>query len=228
MKTAVMTLTRDRLDYTKHCFAALQRYAGCDFDHYILDNGSKDGTAAWLHQYNTDTLAKVIWKDHNIGIGAGLNELLDYVADCDYDVVVKFDNDCELTQENTLRDVAELVVRGGCILSPRILGLRHPPPTMATLVIGDQRILEVPHVGGIFLAAPAGAFDAFRYSEQSPTWGGDDSEICQWFRAKGGTCGYVERLEAWHYQTTDGQIARYPHYQARKERELEQLGWVTA
>lgn len=217
MKVAVLTCTRDRLDYTKHCFARLREYAGCDYDHYVLDNGSDEDTQDWLV---AGTFSHLWLSPTNIGINRGLNHLLDRL-DGDYDVVVKFDNDCELVRPDTLRDVCDLVVRGGCILSPRILGLRHPPETVQRLLIGDETILEVPHVGGIFLAAPAGVFDTFRYREDRPTWGGDDSELCQHFRRLGGTCGYVERLEAWHYETTDGQVARYPEYWARK---LDELG----
>ena len=53
MNIAVLSLTRDRLDYTKHCFGRLIELAGCDFDWYITDQGSNDGTVDWLHA-NTD------------------------------------------------------------------------------------------------------------------------------------------------------------------------------
>ena len=48
MRVAVLSLTRDRLVYTRHCFAKLHEFAGCEFDHYVLDQGSKDGTDEWL------------------------------------------------------------------------------------------------------------------------------------------------------------------------------------
>ncbi len=48
MRIAVLTLTRDRLDYTQHCFQTLQEFAGCDFDHYVLDQGSTDDTVDCL------------------------------------------------------------------------------------------------------------------------------------------------------------------------------------
>jgi hypothetical protein len=138
----------------------------------------------------------------------------------DYDVIVKFDNDCELTQPDTLKDVAELVDKASCLLSPRILGLRNPPPPMRELAIGDELILDIPQIGGIFLASPAWVFGEFRYNEANPLYGRDDIDLCHWFRAQGGTCGYVKRLEAWHYETTDGQHARYPDYFERKAAEM--------
>ena len=213
LAVAVLSLTRDRLDYTKHCFASLHEHAGIEFDHYVLDQASEDGTQDWLeHEYDPHTLAL---SPDNIGICKGLNVLIAEaeLAD-DYDVIVKFDNDCELTQPNTLRDVCTLVDDGGCILSPRIMGLRNPPRPFRELAIGDESILDVPQIGSVFMAVPAWVYGEFHYDERKMIY--DDVDICAWWRGRGGTCGYVKRLEAWHYETTDGQHERYPEYFARR------------
>lgn len=219
---AVLSLTRDRLDYTRHCFHTLHEFAGCEFDHYVLDQGSEDGTAGWLTaEYFADGAHSMILEPENIGVCRGLNKLLDVAFEHeDYDVVVKFDNDCELVQPDTLRDIAELTVEGGCLLSPRILGLRQPPQATRELVIGDEAILDIPQIGGIFLASPSWVFQEFRYNESNPLYGRDDIDLCHWFRSQGGTCGYVKRFEAWHYESTDGQAARYPDYFERKAAEM--------
>ena len=215
---AVLSLTRDRLAYTKHCFASLHQHAGMAFDHFVLDQASEDGSGEWLDSYEPTVL---IEERENIGVCRALNKLLDVAFEIDdYDVVVKFDNDCELTQQDTLRDVVDLVMEGGCILSPRILGLRNPPAHTRELKIGNETILDVPQIGGIFLAIPAWVFDEFRFNENNPLYGRDDVDLCSWWRGQGGTCGYVKRLEVWHYETTDGQVERYPEYWARKEREM--------
>jgi hypothetical protein len=134
-----------------------------------------------------------------------------------YDVVVKFDNDCELRQPNTLRDVCALTVEGGALLSPRILGLRNPPVMLRAARIGAETILEVAQIGGIFLAAPAWVYaDGYRFDEDAPAWGTDDVSLCAWWRGQGGTVGYVKRLEAWHYETTDGQHDTFPSYFDRR------------
>jgi len=217
---AVLSLTRDRLDYTKHCFRTLREMAGCEFDHYVFDNGSTDGTQDWLRwEYNPEHL---ILSPENIGVCRGLNAMLDAAFEIeDYDVIVKFDNDCELTQHKTLATVARLTDQGGCLLSPRILGLRQPPQPTRELRIGEETILDVPQIGGIFLASPSWVFQEFRYNENNPLYGRDDVDLCWWFREQGGTCGYVKRFEAWHYETTDGQEARYPEYWSRKMAEME-------
>jgi GT2 family glycosyltransferase len=224
MRVAVLSLARDRLQYTQHCFERLHELAGCEYDHYVLDQGSSDGTSEWLFEWARQIRPRqrfLRMMDENIGISRGMNKLLDWVTRTEkYDVIVKVDNDCELTQPGTLHDVAQLALTGGCLLSPRILGLKQPPAATRELRIGEEAILDIPQIGGIFLAAPAWVYDEFRYSDANPLWGGDDVEICAWFRQQGGTCGYVKRLEAWHYETTAGQEAALPDYFTRKRAEM--------
>lgn len=217
MRVAVLSLTRDRLDYTKHCFGTLREFAGCDYDHYVLDNASEDGTVDWLEQQFD--IHHVVSLDENIGIARGLNQLTDVLTD-DYDVIVHFDNDCELTMPNTIRDVARLVHETGAILSPRILGLQNPPATLRKVQHNGEIIRETAQIGGICLTAPAWLFDEYRYPNTLPSWGMEDAHVCSWFRGQlGGTVGYVDRLEAWHYETTAGQRERFPAYFERKDLE---------
>jgi GT2 family glycosyltransferase len=151
----------------------------------------------------------IIGEPENIGINRGMNRVLENLNG-DYDVIVKFDNDCELMQPNTLRDVAALALDGDCILSPRILGLNNPPAAQGEFLIDEERIIDIPQIGGIFMAIPAWVFERFRFDESRLL--DDDVELCWWFRGQGGACGYVERLTANHYETTSGQHARYPEY----------------
>lgn len=216
MSIAVISLTRDRLEYTQHCFDKLREFAGCEFDHYVWDNGSQDGTFEWLEQEFDDCQIDGLYGGgENVGISRAMNAMLDMLkvmAPRDYDVIVKFDNDCELTEPDTLRRVAELTVAGNAFLSPRILGLNNPPASTGTFYIDDEPIWDIPQIGGIFLAAPASVYEEYRYPEDGPTWGMDDAHICHWFRGRGGRCGYVEALTANHYEGTSGQWERYPEY----------------
>lgn len=216
MNILAMTLTRDRLSFTQHCFDTVREFAGCDFDWWVLDNGSTDGTQDWLkHQPDINT----ILLNENVGIGQGLNRILDAAGPENYDAIIHLDNDLELTQRNTLRDLCELVVKGDAILSPRILGLNNPPQHTRELQIDGEVILDVPQIGGICLTVPAWLHDTYRYPAELPLWGLDDAHICATFRQLGGTCGYVKRLEAWHYLGTNGQRAADVPYFVRKDRE---------
>jgi len=218
MNVALFTLTRDRLDYTKHCFERLYEYAGSHFDHYVLDQGSTDGSEQWL--IDAPFPLKTVLYGENIGLARRLNYLYDRSRSvAEYDVIIHFDNDCELTQPNTIRDLAALVAKGNCILPPRILGLNTPPQPTRELRIGDEVILDIPQIGGICLSAPGWVFEEFRYPENLPKWGMEDEAICKWWREQGGTCGYVQRLEAWHYRTTQGQHEDHGWYFERRVKE---------
>lgn len=219
MNIAVLSLTRDRLDYTRHCFASLLANAGCDFDWFITDNGSTDGTVDWLLD-NTD--ATVTSYTDNAGISPALNAMIDdALASADYDVIVKIDNDCELVTPDTLSDVCRLVSDHDAILSPWIKGLRQPPQPLPGVAHPSGQITRMPVIGGIFTAVPAGVFeDGYRHP-LIPTLDGEDFNLCQWYRSQGGTVGYVDGYEAWHYEGTDGQHARYPDYFSRRAEERE-------
>lgn len=219
MKIAVLTLTRDRLDYTRHCFATLHANAGIDFDHYVLDQASTDGTAEWLQSDEFEGAAVAV--DENLGVCRGLNLLLDEVVPAEeYDVIVRFDNDCEVLQPGTLSTVALIAHEYDCILAPHVQGLQNKPATIGRVLAGDLMISETGILGGIFMAIPARLFTehGFRYDESNHPHTGDE-EIVPWWRARGGVCGYLDGFAVNHYETTVGQRSRHPAYWERKDRE---------
>lgn len=217
MNIAVLTLTRDRLSYTQRCFQTLRDNAGCEFDWYVLDQGSGDGTQQWLLEQDDLNVTSL---GRNIGICRGLNLLLaEAVNPADYDVIVRYDNDCEVTQPGTLATVCEAALSNDMILAPRVLGLRQPPPTLYTIEIDDQTVSATAVLGGIFMAIPAHLFAHYRYDERNALWTGDEA-ICAWYLARGGVCGYLESVTVNHYLTTDGQQADDPAYWDRKLREM--------
>lgn len=218
MRVAVLSLTRDRLDYTKHCFARLRELAGCEYDHYVLDQGSRDGTVGWLVE-NRSRFARVELVPDNIGISRGMNVLVG--AAPGYDVYVKFDNDCELTVQGTLQVACDLARRrGNLIVSPQIKGLNQPPNVEEEFVVDDVRLGRVGQIGGIFMAVPGWVFFEYRYDDGNPTWGMDDVGLSRWFRDRDGTLAYLLDYPANHYETTETQKITYPAYWERKKREM--------
>ncbi|CAB4174285.1 Glycosyltransferase 2-like [uncultured Caudovirales phage] len=218
MRIAVLTLTRDRLDFTRRSFKSLHDTAGIEFDHFVIDQGSTDGTPEWLRdEYQPHHLTLL---DHNIGISPGTNTLIREAGD-DYDIIVRFDNDCEVETPGTLAHVADLTYRYGLLLSPTILGLRNPPPTIGKpLSLGGSLVDEKHQIGGVFLVAPADLYttDGFRYADSNPKWGGDDVQVCQWWRSQGGSCGYVQGYNAYHATALQEQAD--PVYFSRKKQEM--------
>lgn len=218
MRVAVLSLTRDRLAFTQHCFRTLDQFAGCDYDHYVFDNASEDGTWEWIADQPG------IWPSRsteNIGVSRGINYLLDEVVPKGYDVIVKFDNDCELTTPDTLKACAEVALEGW-IASPHIQGLNSPPSVEYETSVRPSRRLEgyrvgVPNImGGIFMASPASLYQTYRHDEANPIWGMDDAKIVDHWRAYGGEVGYLLDYPANHYLTTEGQAQADPQYFARK------------
>ncbi len=225
MKICVMTLTRDRADYTRHCFGTLLENAGCDFDHYVLDQASDDDTLEVLGEY-TDEMEEsslnpgcvhLILMDGNVGIHRGWNLLLDTAGD-NYDVYVTFDNDCEVTMHGTLNACAEAAMSGEWIVTPTVCGLHHPLTPGEPTWAGSVRVGETPIVGGICRAMP-GWFvrEGFRFNESMPIWGGDETWIAHQFP---GRVGWLLDWTINHYKTTAGQQAELPGYFTRKFAEM--------
>jgi GT2 family glycosyltransferase len=219
MKVAVLTLLRDRLDYTRHCYQTLIDNAGIDFDWYVVDQGSRDETPRWLEQ---QAYAAAFLLPTNIGICPALNMLLDQACDpAEYDVIVRWDNDCELLMPGTLRTACEVADERGWILAPTVLGLLSPPAQAEHAFLGEHLVAETTHLGGIFQAIPADLFSdfGFRYDESFPPYLGDEA-ICSWWRAQGGRCGYLVDWKVNHYERVAEQRKVLPDYQARKEQEM--------
>ena len=208
-----MSLTRDRLPYTQHCFGRLQQLAGREYDHYVLDNGSRDGTPEWLR---SQSFSAVVLEPENIGCCRGWNRLLELADPGTYDVIVTFDNDCEVVTDNVL-EVAELAARHEVILSPRVQGLLYPPPAINVFSLDGYDIEETMILGNIFMAIPTSVFTSggFRWDTRHQVWDGGES-VTAWFRDRGGHCGYVAGFEVNHYKTTMGQVVDIPWYFERR------------
>jgi len=113
--------------------------------------------------------------------------------------------------------VAGLAHEHDVILSPQVLGLMYPPPTIANLQLGQHTVDEKQIIGNIFMAIPAYAFSVlhFRWDERYAVWDGGES-VTQWWRQRGGRCGYVQGFGVNHYKTTLGQVEDMPWYFERR------------
>jgi len=221
MKIAIYTLTRDRLEYTKHCFNTLSEKAGYPYDHFILDNGSTDGTPQWLAQqkFNHVTLLP-----SNIGISAGSNMMLKEISQGNYDLVIKMDNDCEVITTNILVPVVKIFkalkkTSDSMILSPRVTGINKQPTRAYHLKKSGWSIGITGIVGGLFHIVQADVYRKYNYPEALPKAWGQDDHFCEWARENNIMKGYIEDLVVNHYETTTGQAARFPQYFGRKWKE---------
>lgn len=227
LKVAIFTLTYDRLDYTKKTFETMAALAGYDYDHYVVDNGSTDGTVEWLKEQD---IHAVIFNEKNVGISKASNQALEAIGK-DYDIIIKVDNDCAFLTENWLKRIVDIFrCTGKGVMSPYVGGLMENPggvprkridnPEQTPFGhIGDEFIGFVPHLGGICIAAPAAAYEGFRWKDNDFYHGIQDLEFSQNCLRKGLLLFYLENVKVEHQDSTSGQEERFPDYFERRKKE---------
>lgn len=216
---AIFTLTKDRLHYTKRTLLGLKKTAKGEFDHFIVDNGSRDGTAQFLT--NNPAFKHVILNRKNLGISKASNQALDVITYMGgYEYIIKVDNDCDFIDPNWLDGLLDVELEKPGIYSPYVGGLRENKggapriglENIANHPVGITRVL-----GGICTIAPAYLFKTFRFTEKGkPYIWGAMAELCE---KSGLPCGYVEDVSVEHMDTTDGQEAKYPKYFIKRKEE---------
>ena len=229
MKIAVYTLTRDRLEFTQHCFQTLWANAGAPFDHFVLDNGSQDGTPQWLKE-NENKFRAVECAPVNLGISKGSNMMLDKIFEAGaYELIIKLDNDCEVKSPYILKRIEWVVGmfrtrERVIVLSPRVEGIVRQPARLSVLMYPGGKIGLTAIIGGLFHIVPAEIYRRYRYPEELPLAWGQDDHFCDWLHRQGVDTGYIEDLVVAHYLTTDGQAKKYPEYFKRKRQEEKPSG----
>jgi glycosyltransferase involved in cell wall biosynthesis len=221
MKIAIYTLTRDRLEYTKYCFATLREKAGYPFDHFIVDNGSQDGTVEWLKENEKD-FAKVIYNPENRGISVGSNQALKEIQG--YDLIIKMDNDCLVQTDGILDKIVKIYQSRGIfspqyVLSPYVNGINNQPTRGLLSGLGGYTIGQTSIIGGLFHIVPNEVYSKYTYDETLPLAKYQDDFFCKWVKENGGVVGYIEELKVEHYEGTDNQAKRFPEYFQRKWKE---------
>ncbi|MCM1989289.1 glycosyltransferase [Oceanirhabdus seepicola] len=72
MKTSMIILTYNKLEYTKQCIESIRKYTDKDtYEIIIVDNNSEDGTVQWL---NNQKDIKIIFNKENLGFPKGCNQ----------------------------------------------------------------------------------------------------------------------------------------------------------
>lgn len=230
-KVAIFSITYNRLDYTKKCFESMHKTAGYKFKHFIVDNGSTDGTRDWLVlQYRLEAASYKVETDiylnnDNKGISIASNQALEMIGN-DYDIIVKVDNDCLFKTKGWLKTMVKLWKANHMLaLSCYIEGLRDNPGGAPRFTYGElqgELVGMTRHLGGICHFVDAKAYDNFRWDEDSTLHGVQDLEFSQYLGQQGYQMGYLENYFAEHYEGTEGQHKRYPEYFERRKLEKTQ------
>lgn len=214
LKVAVYTLTRNRLEYTKRMYEAMKLTAGREFDWFVVDQGSDDGTLDYIKD---KTRAKIM-NGKNEGLAKGWNQAIDLVKKSgEYDILIKIDNDAEMLTDNWLVAMCDLYERNRTILlSPYVEGLDGLPGGVLRarssdaspyMLINDRVLGYVPNIGGIVFATPVELLKEWKFDESYN--GNKDFLLCQYAKTQGYSIFYMEEFRVYHIDTSEGQKKKF-------------------
>jgi glycosyltransferase involved in cell wall biosynthesis len=225
-RVAIYSITYDRLAYTKKSFKSLNETAGYPFDHFVVDNGSTDETVVWLLS-KIDTERMVLNKS-NYGISKASNQAIDLIKkniytpiNGDYDIIVKWDNDCIGLTKGWLAKMVEVWQSNHMMaLSCYVQGLRDNPggaPRLGFGTVKGEMVGVTKHLGGICHFVDAKVYDSFRWDENSFLHGVQDMEMSQYLQYHGYSMGYLENFMVSHGPLgTESQKKDFPSYFERR------------
>jgi GT2 family glycosyltransferase len=199
-KVAVFSLTYDRLAYTKKSFESLKRTVGYPFEHFVVDNGSTDGTVEWLKEhFDKDHL---ILNPKNVGIGKASNQAIELIKKGNFNCVVKWDNDCIGMTNGWLNKMVDIWVSNRIIaLSCYVQGLVDNPggaPRLGFGTLKGELVGVTKHLGGICHFVDIRAYTDFKWEENSFLHGVQDMEMSQYLLFHGWSQGYLENYYVSH------------------------------
>ena len=216
-KVAIFTLTKDRLELTKKTFETLRKTAGYDFDHYVVDQGSADGTVEYLkEELAAGRIKKVIYNEKNMGIPYASNQIIEEIKKDGADFICKVDNDVLFKSHDWLKAMLKIYeVFRPIALSPYPEGLianaggvnRYNYTWLAGEFLG-----LVPHIGGMVSMVPAEVYDKFSWPRVAFLHGGNDVILSSWLNNNTYLLAYLENYKAEHMESTAGQQEKYPDY----------------
>jgi glycosyltransferase involved in cell wall biosynthesis len=227
-KVAVFSITYDRLGYTKKSFKSLLETAGYEYDHYVVDNGSTDGTVEYLNsKYKHGVIKQLKLNEKNEGISKASNDAVTMIKHHEYyDIIVKWDNDCIGLTKGWLAKMVEIWKSNHMFaLSCYVQGLVDNPggaPRLGFGTVKGELIGITKHIGGICHFVDARAYEAFRWDEDSFLHGVQDMEMSQYLNFHGFSQGYLENYFVSHGPGgTEQQKKDYQDYFARRVREKQ-------
>ena len=213
MKIAVFTLCKNRLEYTKLFMESLEAKTHIPFDHYILDQGSTDGTIKYLSNFKKKSGNLYLFPlPKNIGINRGFNFLLDKINN--YDVITPLDNDALILTDAWLEKCIG-VLRPKLLISPFVEGLIINRGGINRVGYDkESNIGFTPAIGGICMIGLAKTWkeDIGVLEFPTPYHSNMDMTVCFRLYLKGYKFGYKEDVIIRHLDTTLGQEKKYKDY----------------
>jgi glycosyltransferase involved in cell wall biosynthesis len=215
-KVACLTLTYDRLEYTKRMWESLNKSTKYPFKWFVWDNGSKDGTQEWLKKEIVPISPAVTLYGENQGITKASNEAIEEILKGeDFEIIIKVDNDCEFLTFGWLETIIDLWKRNHLLyITPYPEGLVDNPggaPRIGYSYIGPYFVEVSYHLSGLCAAVWSKAYEKFRWTDQF-LHGNQDREASIAFSKQGFMPMYLPLHRIQHMDTTAGQYKKFPEY----------------
>lgn len=223
-KVAVITVSWNRLEYLQRTIDTLHKTAGYEFNHFIVDNGSEDGTKMFLSDHAIVDGFGYVLLEKNHGVPYAYNYVLNSLARGDlqggglleYDLVVLTDNDCEFITQGWLKTIVDLYERESkLIVSPYVEGLSDNPGgglRTRNFFIGPHYLGATKLMGNICQAIPTKFFHEFRFDVNTFKHGTQSIQMAGEAARQGYMLVYLEDVKVEHMDTTAGQKNKDPEY----------------
>lgn len=206
---AVVVATHDRIERLKRLFAALERQT-LDrerFEVIVVDNGSTDGTAAWLKGANGNGVARfqTVRRESADGPAAGRNEGWRRAA---APFVAFTDDDCEPDPGWLAALLAVQVAEPGAIVQ----GRTEPIPSERSQIGPFSRTQTVTELNPYFpacnIAYPRELLDRLGGFDQSYPWGGEDTDLGRRALKSGVRIVYADDVHVFHAVNQLGPVGK--------------------
>lgn len=217
MKVEIITRAFNRLEYTVLCVRAVNSLAGMDdYRQIVIDQGSTDGTGAWLRSLMIENYYKVmpIFNRENSGDAGGMADGLAVVGDdCEY--IMQLDNDCEPMSKDFLWQLVSIMDSHadiGAIMLKR--------EGVGRVLIPETELLVDGHVMGILpynkhytcatiMRRKLVIESGFIFSGDRIMW---VQHVTSWMRKQGIKVYKCMDIRVMHIDTTAGQVKKYGSY----------------
>jgi glycosyltransferase involved in cell wall biosynthesis len=168
--------TFNRLALTRKCLASLKKHTRWPHTLTVVDNGSTDGTPAFLSRLHADGLIdRLFLLPENRGVSVAAN--LAWAAG-DEPFFLKLDNDMEITSPGWVEAALGPMLRAGvaALAGPRLPGSSHPFET-TELPGGERALAALSSLSGAALFIPREAREELGwFNEDYGLYGHEDAD----------------------------------------------------
>lgn len=222
---SIVTLTHNKLAYTQRCLSSWLQSTHRPLEVVVVDNGSTDGTQAWLVEFATRAAAEgvqvvTVLNDGNVGCSTARNQGWKMTGGSQ---VLFVDNDVALRSRDGVQQLsARLEKDPGVAVSGPKLVYPFPPhdiqcagaavsPTGRIQFMGrgegreDRRFNHEREVqcliSACFLVRRSALVEAGGFDEAYNPVEYEDLDLCYKIRETGQRCVYVPSVEMYHFES---------------------------